>query len=162
MDLVQRLAPDPTPDELLEALRIGQAYLHELGITAWTDAHVDRSRLATYLRGEQTGLLTGRVTASLEWDAGRGLDQVDDLLEWGDVGGCPDRVRATVVKIFQDGVIENRTAGMLEPYLDDHGRPGTDHGQRRAEPDVFAAARHALRGGRLPGPRARHRRPRRA
>ena len=41
MDLVERLLPDDTPSDLEEALRLGQAYLHSLGITAWQDAIVE-------------------------------------------------------------------------------------------------------------------------
>ena len=33
-------------------------------------------------------------------------------------------VRPTAVKLFQDGVIESRTAAMLAPYLDRHGDAG--------------------------------------
>ena len=40
MDLVERFVPDDTEDDLVAALRLGQAYLHSLGITAWQDAIV--------------------------------------------------------------------------------------------------------------------------
>ena len=40
MDLVGRFEPDDTPSDLEAALRLGQAYLHSLGITAWQDAIV--------------------------------------------------------------------------------------------------------------------------
>ena len=38
-------------------------------------------------------------------------------------GGTVGRLRASKVKFFADGVFENRTAAMLEPYLDADGRP---------------------------------------
>ena len=40
VDLVERHVPDDTPGDLEAALRLGQAYLHSLGITAWQDAIV--------------------------------------------------------------------------------------------------------------------------
>ena len=41
------------------------------------------------------------------------------------------RLRAPTVNIFQDGVVENATAAMLEPYLEGDGRPGSDRGDSR-------------------------------
>ena len=38
------------------------------------------------------------------------------------------RLRAPTVKIFQDGVVENATAAMLEPYLDGSGSRRVDRG----------------------------------
>ena len=38
------------------------------------------------------------------------------------------------MKIFQDGVIENFTAAMLEPYLDRHGRATTNAGMSFVDP----------------------------
>src|SRR5207249_9485956 len=38
------------------------------------------------------------------------------------------RFRATSVKIMQDGVPENFTAAMIEPYLDDRGLPSDRRG----------------------------------
>ena len=140
MDLIAERIPDPGPERLVEALRIGQAYLHELGITAWQDATVDADRLAAYLAAEARGLLTGRVSASLEWDEKRGPEQVDELIERGRTVPSGSRIRATTIKIFQDGIIENRTAGLLEPYLDASGAPGSERGQARLDPATFAAA----------------------
>jgi predicted amidohydrolase YtcJ len=144
MALVAGCIPDPTPEELLEGLAVGQAYLHGLGITAWQDATVSADRLSAYLTAEARGLLTGRVSASLEWDELRGLEQVGELVELSRSAPDGSRVRATTVKIFQDGVIESRTAAMIEPYLDGAGRPTGEHGQRRLDPAVFAAAATAL------------------
>ncbi len=84
MDLVERLAPTPGPDDWAAALRIGQAYLHSLGITAWQDAII-----------------------------------------------TPE---ANSVKIMQDGVLENFTGAMVEPYLDGHGSASDRRGLSFVEP----------------------------
>jgi predicted amidohydrolase YtcJ len=114
--------PRPTPEDLLEGLRLGQGYLHSLGITAWQDAivggHYDT--YPTYRAFAETGGLTARVVAALWWDRHRGPEQIDELVELrrdGNVG----RFRASSVKIMQDGIIEGFTAAMIEPYLDEHG-----------------------------------------
>jgi predicted amidohydrolase YtcJ len=62
-------------------------------------------------------------------------------------GGAPVgrwRLRASAVKIFADGVFENRTAAMLEPYLDGDGRPTANHGIGMLGPEELARVVTAL------------------
>jgi predicted amidohydrolase YtcJ len=137
MLLVERLVPEPTPTDSEAGLLEAQAYLHSLGITAWQDAWVAEPMLRTYRALDDRDLLTARVVTSLWWDRHRGEDQVEELLErrrWGTAG----RVRASTVKIMLDGVAENFTASMLEPYLDDDGRPTVNHGLRHVDPEELA------------------------
>lgn len=138
MDLVAKLVPPPTLQEHLEGLRVAQAYLHSLGITAWQDAivggHYDT--FDAYLRAASEGWLTARVVGALWWDRHRGEEQLEELLarrERGSVG----RFRATSVKIMQDGVVENFTAGLLEPYLDAEGRPTGNRGKSFVDPEAL-------------------------
>ena len=49
MDLVERLIPPDTQDEIEAGLLHAQAKLHALGITAWQDAIVRPDRPAAYL-----------------------------------------------------------------------------------------------------------------
>jgi predicted amidohydrolase YtcJ len=121
MGLVRDLAPEPSPAEWEAAVERGQAHLHRLGITAWQDAAVDPEVLAAYRAVAERGRLTGRVVAALRWDVGAGPAQLPDLVERRRTGSV-GRLRAGAVKIFADGVFENRTAAMLEPYLDGDGR----------------------------------------
>ncbi|HYJ66172.1 MAG TPA: amidohydrolase [Nocardioidaceae bacterium] len=125
MDLVGRLVPEPTYDEWMTSLLGAQAYLHSLGITGWQDAiigeYANISDIAdVYFDAASSGRLTARVTGALWWHRDRGAEQIVDLrarrerLQAG-------RFRATSVKIMQDGIVENYTAGMLEPYLDADG-----------------------------------------
>ena len=120
--LVGDLAPEPGQAEWEAAIERGQAHLHRLGITAWQDAAVEPDMLAAYRAVAERGRLTGRAVAALRWEVEAGGAQLADLVErrrTGTVG----RLRASAVKIFADGVFENRTAAMLEPYLDGDGRP---------------------------------------
>ena len=139
-DLVGRLAPEPTPDEVYEGLLEGQRYLHSLGITAWQDAIVSTDfwmdNYSAYLRAAGNGDLTARVVGSLWWDRERGEDQIADLLdlrERGQVG----RFVAPTVKIMQDGVCETFTAAVLEPYLDEEGRATDKRGISFVDPEAL-------------------------
>ncbi|HET9083264.1 MAG TPA: amidohydrolase [Candidatus Limnocylindrales bacterium] len=138
MDLVTRLLPDDTPAELEEALRLGQRHLHGFGITAWQDAIVEphaeeRAYVALASRGE----LTARVVGAMWWDHHRGADQIEEFVERR-TSTSIGRYQATSVKLMMDGVLENFTGAMLEPYLDRHGAPTGNRGLLQIDPDGLA------------------------
>ncbi|WP_460062636.1 amidohydrolase [Streptomyces sp. YKOK-I1] len=119
--LVGRLVPDPTAEEQLAALLRAQAVLHAHGVTAWQDAIVGAYANLTdpapsYRTARERGLLTARVVGALWWDRERGAEQIPELVARREElsGG---RFRAGAVKIMQDGIAENHTAAMLDPYL---------------------------------------------
>ena len=136
MELVRRLVPDPTTDELARGIELAQAYLHRLGITAWQDAWVRPADLDAYLLLAGTGRLTGRVTACQWWERDRGDEQIDAMVEQR-ARGAVGRLNAGTVKIMQDGVAENYTAGMLVPYLGADGRPTANRGLSFVEPEAL-------------------------
>ncbi|MFL5687036.1 MAG: amidohydrolase [Chloroflexota bacterium] len=138
MALVTRLMPDDTPAELEEALRLGQRYLHGFGITAWQDAIVEsgteeRAYVALASRGE----LTGRVVAAMWWERSRGGEQIDEFVERRRTTSI-GRYRATSVKLMMDGVLENFTGAMLEPYEDGKGGMTDNRGLLQIDPDGLA------------------------
>jgi predicted amidohydrolase YtcJ len=141
--LVERHVPPPSEEDLREGLRRGQAYLHSLGITAWQDAIVDVAgdfgNLPAYLAAAREGWLTARVVGALWWDRHRGLEQIDELVERRALGPV-GRFRPTSVKIMQDGVCENFTAAVLEPYLDADGHPTGNRGISFVEPGLLREA----------------------
>lgn len=138
MGFVEDHVPEDSIDDWLAGLRVGQAYLHALGITAWQDAIVGvRSGYPTfdaYLRFAADGDLTARVVGALWWDRHRGPEQIDELVE-ARARGQVGRFAATSVKIMQDGIVENFTAGMLDPYLDAEGRPTVNRGKSFVDPE---------------------------
>jgi len=146
-DLVGRLAPEPTPEEVYEGLLEGQRYLHSLGITAWQDAIVSTDfwmdNYAAYLRAAANDDLTARVIGSLWWNRERGEDQIDELLDLRDRGRS-GRFSPTTVKIMQDGVCETFTAAVLEPYLDGHGHVTDKRGISFVEPEALKGYVSAL------------------
>lgn len=142
-----RFLPAVTQDEWEAAILEAQRYLHSFGLIGWQDAWVLPETLRAYRSLAERGDLTARVVAALWWDRHRGEDQVDDLQdqrEWGSAG----ELRATTVKIMADGVPENHTAAMLDPYFDPHGEPTGDRGISFVEREALASAVARLdRGG---------------
>jgi len=132
MRLVTALLPAPSDDRLESALLEGQRYLHSVGVTQWQDAIVGSyepmpETYEAYLRIASDGRLTGRVVAAL-WLPRGATDDDLDLIRDRRARGSVGRLCATSVKIMVDGVCENHTASMLEPYLGRDGRPTDDHG----------------------------------
>ncbi len=124
-NLVGRLLPELAVEERLVGLLLAQQHMHARGITAWQDAIVgdylgSPDPLPVYLAAAASGQLTARVEGALWWDRTRGGEQLPDILTRRERARAP-RFRANTVKIMQDGVAENFTAGMLEPYLDPTG-----------------------------------------
>ncbi|WP_019179779.1 amidohydrolase [Microbacterium yannicii] len=151
MGLVNRLLPEEPLERLTEALLVGQRYLHSFGVTAWQDAIVgpygDAGDPApAYLAAAAAGTLTGRVVGAIWWDRTQGLEQIPSILERRVVrqadrpGDRRGRFAATSVKIMQDGVAENFTASMLEPYCDGHGHFTDNSGISFMPPEVLNEA----------------------
>ncbi|WP_439593687.1 amidohydrolase [Microbacterium sp.] len=144
MGLVNRLLPEEPLERLTEALLVGQRYLHSYGITAWQDAIVGSYGDAgdpgpAYLRAADQGTLTARVVGAIWWDRSKGLEQIPSLIERREKyrGG---RFAATSIKIMQDGVAENFTAAMLEPYCDGHGHFTDNSGISFVDPAILNEA----------------------
>ena len=140
MSLVRRHVPAETLEDRVQGLRYSRDMFHRYGITSIQDASVRRDGLEAYRTLERAGDLNLRVVASLWWERDRGLEQVDDLValrEEFDEGGL---LRPTTVKIMEDGVMENYTAAMLEPYLVPSGSKGIP----MVEPELLKQAVTAL------------------
>ncbi|HEY7847168.1 MAG TPA: amidohydrolase [Candidatus Limnocylindria bacterium] len=143
IDLVADHVPPARHADLVAGLLEGQRLLHALGITGWQDAIVRTEGQAAYAAARQAGQLTARVRLALLWDSRRGLEQVDELVERRQAAEA-DGLVAGSVKLFVDGIVENRTAVMVEPYLEADGRPGDSCGIPMIEPALLAEAVAAL------------------
>lgn len=138
MALVEAVLPELSDDDLVEALLVGQRYLHGLGITGWQDAKVFPEYVRAYARAAEAGSLTADVTGALWWQRGGGSvdDQIAEMVEIRRTMSRPG-LRYTATKIMLDGVAENFTAAMLEPYVHtglrhDHGMHFFDREELRA------------------------------
>jgi predicted amidohydrolase YtcJ len=157
IELVRRLIPEHDQATFERALLDAQAELHALGITGWQDANVPPRLVAAYRAIAGRGQLTARVTLSLstnefdlygeEADPFGGTDAIaavrDAVAAEASAGGLgrpgPGRLAAPAVKFFVDGIIESRTAAMLEPYLGGDGAPAGGRGTLNFDPAVLRA-----------------------
>ncbi|MCX5015561.1 amidohydrolase [Streptomyces sp. NBC_00555] len=144
MELVARHVPLATPDEAYAGLLAAQEHLFSLGVTSWQDAMIGAfpghpDNYGVYLRAAREGALRARVVGALWWDRERGLEQIPELEERRRTGRA-GRFNATSVKIMQDGIAENFTAGLLEPYLDGCGCATGNSGLSFIEPELLTEA----------------------
>ena len=144
----EHVVPEPTCAEWEAAILNAQSYLHSLGLTGWQDAWVTPQTQAAYESLAADGRLTARVAGALWWERTRGLEQIEELLERRQQAL---RLRApqselgrgfhpTTVKIMTDGVLENHTGALFEPYCDGCGGHGSERGLTYVEPELLSAA----------------------
>ncbi|HYV84618.1 MAG TPA: amidohydrolase [Patescibacteria group bacterium] len=123
MSLVSSRIPPYTPDERKDGLRYALRMLNRFGITSFQDANVVEDDLQTYRDLDAKDELTARVVASLWWERGQGLEQIPRFIDQRR-RYTHGHLRATTVKIMQDGVMEVQTAALLKPYLGKGGQKG--------------------------------------
>src|SRR3954453_12163720 len=144
MALVQGHIPPTTDAEQDRGLAIAQAHLHSLGVTAWQDAILgdyggNADPAPAYLRAARRDELTARVRGALWWDRDAGIEQVEDLVERR-ARYTVGRLDAGTVKVMQDGIVENHTAGLSRPYLGGRGTTTGNRGLSFVEPGLLRRA----------------------
>ncbi len=121
--LAYEAMPESTLEERIEGLRYARDMLHKIGITAMQTGYSDETDLQAITALDKRQELGLRVVTSFYWDAADPSDQLPamlDLRERYEHGN----LRPHAVKIFQDGVLENFTGGLLEPYRTEQGGYG--------------------------------------
>ena len=116
MTLVEKIIPEHTLAIREAGLRYAVNLLNGYGITAMQDAWAKESDLKTYQSLVEKEQLTMKVVASLWWERSQGLEQLEHFKQLRSKY-TSRLVNASTVKIMQDGVMENYTAVLLEPYL---------------------------------------------
>ena len=108
--------PPYTHDEFVMGLRRGLKMANRFGITSVQEARVTDQHLNAFAELDKSDELTVRTVAAMGFDAAKGMSQLPQFVEWR-TKFQSKRLRTNAVKIFQDGVIESRTAALLQPYL---------------------------------------------
>ncbi len=113
--LVAAKKPAATDAQREAGLRYAIKKLNGFGITAIQDANVDEDDLRAYRKLDNAGELLLRVVGSIWWERDQGLEQIENIKRVRSEYS-KGRIDAGTVKIMQDGVMENYTAVVLEPY----------------------------------------------
>lgn len=113
--LVSAKVPQATEEKRDAGLLYAVKMLNGYGITGIQDASVDEADLKTYRRIDDAGKLSLHVVGSVWWERDQGLEQIENIKRLRSEY-TKGRLDVGTVKIMQDGVMENYTAVVLEPY----------------------------------------------
>lgn len=151
--LMDTLLPPMTVETALGDLAAGMAFQNAMGYTAAIDAAIAPGVLEdAYVTAAEQGLSSLRMTLSLlatndftdkNIDAGALAGRIDGLnARRARIGAAaPAMLKADMVKIFVDGVLENQTGALIEPYV---GVPGESRGVLNMAPETLKAYAVAL------------------
>ena len=137
--LVARHLPKYTAKDREDGLRKGLAVANGFGLTSLQEASASEGDLAAYAALDAAGTLTARVSASITADTDKVLADVPRVRDLR-AKYRGHRFHADAVKIFADGVLETRTAAVIEPYIG----YGTDRGKTNLDLADFKALATAL------------------
>ncbi len=127
-DLVFGAAPRHELDSRVRALADACRIMNAVGITWMQDAWIDDGDEEAYLELAARGGLTVRSNLAFRADPDRWREQLSQFPQRRrrvEAAGHDGLLGARTVKFFADGVIENGTAALIEPYVDScsHGMP---------------------------------------
>jgi predicted amidohydrolase YtcJ len=118
MGLMSQALPVVTREEKLSALRAAVVEANRVGITSVQNAGGTAEDLELYGELRRLGDLTVRVYQALTVDARASSGELDALDELRTHFDDDPLLKTGAVKIVADGVVETKTAAMLEPYED--------------------------------------------
>lgn len=113
MRYVYKIMPDPSSDELLDAIRLALAEARKLGVTSIQDIS-SFSDLRAYQTLEAKGELTARLYCRLPISQWEQLAKAGTRVPFGN-----EWVRTGSLKAFADGSLGSSTALFFEPFTSD-------------------------------------------
>ncbi|MBC9936105.1 MULTISPECIES: amidohydrolase [unclassified Leucobacter] len=148
MELFAEVRPQTSDELAYRGLLRAQQELIALGITGWQDAMLGENGpglggIEAYERAIKEDTLLVHVVGSQWFDREGGLEQIDAMLRRRDergASGTADRFQLGTTKIMVDGVAENFTASMIEPYRDADGHDTCNHGISFIDPEILREA----------------------
>ncbi len=141
MNLVYKIIPPPTEEELINTILVSARNLIKYGITSVHDMGVGERTIQIYKKLADDGLLPIRIHAYVD---GIGETWEKYLQEGKLVGYGNNFVNVDGIKLFVDGAMGSRGALMSEPYQDDPDNYGL---LLLSEDEIYKVSKDALQKG---------------
>ncbi|CAG7608275.1 amidohydrolase [Leucobacter soli] len=143
--LIERVRPPVSTELMYRGFLRAQQELLRFGVTAIQDAWVGEAfglpdSFPVYERLVADEALRIRVSGALWWERGIGAEQIVGHVERQERAralASPDRFACEAIKIMADGVAENFTASVTEPYLDRCGNRTDNLGIDFVDPELL-------------------------
>lgn len=121
--------PRPTKAQDLDALRAGMRMAASRGVASVQEAGDGQNQLELWSSLRDSGELSLRVRLAYDLEPGTDITRYDGMRGHDDLW-----LTSGVLKAFADGVVESKTAAMLDPYedSDESGEPIWDRNELRA------------------------------
>ncbi|MFI5252311.1 MAG: amidohydrolase [Bacteroidota bacterium] len=131
MNLIDKIIPELTADEIAERLKLATHECAKLGLTEVHDMGVDLQTIEIYKKLIDEGECPIRIYAAIG-DATTSLDETRPgtnawqyYLEHGkEVGYGNGMLTVRAIKLYMDGALGSRGAALLDSYSDDPGNRG--------------------------------------
>ncbi|MGB8313087.1 MAG: amidohydrolase [Aestuariivirga sp.] len=146
-DWAESFMPIPTDADYANGVRFSQSLCNRHGITGVIDASVNERHARVYDSLEKAGALTVRVAATAKVVSSEKTGEAVRRLEALRRNNSSDMFKVHSAKFFLDGVLENRTGVMIEPYSDALGGNAQlmfGHNQAKELFTAFDAARFQI------------------
>lgn len=146
-DWARERMPQPTDEDFTQGVCFAQALCNRHGITGVLDASVNERHARVYQRLSDRRELTLRVAATAKVEPHEETSKALARLSALRASCRNDDFKIHSAKFFLDGVLENRTGVMLEPYSDAIGGNAPlmfGHNQVKELFTVFDAARFQI------------------
>ncbi len=112
-ELVEKVIPPPSPDQIRTAVMAAQAYANAQGVTSVQDMSASPDVLRVYQTMLRAGELHVRIAAQQPLHLWRNLARVGLMADFGN-----EQLHIGGLKGFADGSLGSTTALLFQPYLD--------------------------------------------
>jgi predicted amidohydrolase YtcJ len=142
MSYVYKVIPDPSVEEMAEAIKAAMRYAAEHGVTSVQDMSASPEVFAVYQRLLERGELTVRIYGHQPLSAWERLARVGVRAGFGN-----DKLKIGGLKGFADGSLGSTTALFFAPYLDDPKTAGLPSDEMFPESKMLSNILNADRAG---------------
>jgi predicted amidohydrolase YtcJ len=127
MDLVRQHLPAYTDEDRNRALIKAIELANSFGLTTLNEASAGIDYIKAYYRLEKENKLNVHINISIYCDISKGVKEAGRVIDLRDsLMKLNSKINPNQVKLFMDGVVEGKTAAMLDNYTDDHHHGATN------------------------------------
>ncbi|MBV8071383.1 MAG: amidohydrolase [Acidobacteriaceae bacterium] len=132
-ELVNRVIPPPTPDQIRAAIRAAQVYANAQGVTSVQDMSAAPEVFRVYQAMMHDGDLTVRISGHQPLVSWKRLADAGVQADFGS-----EQIHIGALKGFADGSLGSRTALFFQPYLDAPGTNGIPSAELASPSEMLA------------------------